>query len=259
MTVVVAFLCEDGVVVAADSMLTPNFAGLSVGHHNGRKVYILDGNQVFAYAGDHGQAARVRANVNELHPISNITPNGTLTPLDYSIEITKKSVEQFRDTGLDKEQIEVNGVLAFHLNDGFHCCVFEGMFQPRLLDADHYYAAFGTGKLSADPFLRFLTDIFCPKIRPNVSQATFLAAWVVNHVIETNPGGVAGPIQISILEMRENNPLARELEQENEIQEHLQAIDSAGDALRSWHSSVQTGAAAGNVPEKPVPPSNTGE
>lgn len=52
MTVVVTFLCDDGVVVAADSMLTPSFGGISVGHHDCRKVHLLENKQVFAYAGD---------------------------------------------------------------------------------------------------------------------------------------------------------------------------------------------------------------
>lgn len=60
MTVAVAFLCADGVVVAADSMITPSIGGLNVGHHSGVKVYVLSGPQVFAFAGDQGQAAGSR-------------------------------------------------------------------------------------------------------------------------------------------------------------------------------------------------------
>jgi hypothetical protein len=37
MTVVVAFHCSDGVVIAADSMITPSMGGLGVGHHHVKK------------------------------------------------------------------------------------------------------------------------------------------------------------------------------------------------------------------------------
>ena len=67
--------------------------------------------------------------------------------------------------------------------------------QPRLLDKDHYYVALGTGKLSADPFLRLLVDTFCQSGQPTVREAVFLATWAVQHVIDVNPGGVAGPIR----------------------------------------------------------------
>ena len=58
MTVVVAFLCTDGVVVGADSMLTPSMGGQVVGHHKGLKVCKIDGEQIFAFAGDQGLGAR---------------------------------------------------------------------------------------------------------------------------------------------------------------------------------------------------------
>lgn len=74
--------------------------------------------------------------------------------------------------------------------------MFEGQLQPRLLDKHQYYAALGSGKLSADPFLRFLVDIFCQNGQPTVFEAIFLATWAVQHVIDTNPGWVAGPIRV---------------------------------------------------------------
>jgi hypothetical protein len=69
MTVVVAFHCSDGVVLAVDSMLTPNMGGLSVGHHHGQKISILPGPQIFALAGDLGQNARLRIIAENHHGI----------------------------------------------------------------------------------------------------------------------------------------------------------------------------------------------
>ena len=60
MTVVVVFNCVDGVVIAADSMITPSIGGINVGHHHGRKIEVLAGPQLFAFAGDQGQGARFR-------------------------------------------------------------------------------------------------------------------------------------------------------------------------------------------------------
>jgi len=126
--------------------------------------------------------------------------------------------------------------------------------QPRLLDRDHYYVALGSGKLSADPFLRFLADIFCQSEQPTVREAVFLATWTVQHVIDVNPGGVAGPIRVAVLEKDDAGSfIARELP-DTEIEEHKQAIESAGEALRSWRSSIQSGTAAQGVPQPPVAP-----
>jgi hypothetical protein len=69
MTVVVAFNCTDGVVLGADSMITPSMGNLGVGHHHGQKIAILPGPQLFAFAGDLGQCARFRILAETHHAV----------------------------------------------------------------------------------------------------------------------------------------------------------------------------------------------
>jgi hypothetical protein len=78
----------------------------------------------------------------------------------------------------------------------------------------------------------------------------------VQHVIDTNPGGVAGPIRVATFSSDQaGNFEARELP-ESEIQEHQQAIESAANALREWRDKIQSGDAAGDAPAQPelLPP-----
>jgi hypothetical protein len=103
-----------------------------------------------------------------------------------------------------------------------------------------------------NPFLRFLTDTFCQG-PPTVREAIFLTTWTIQHVIDTNPGGVAPPIRIASLEKPDNQWAARELP-EDEIAEHQQAIESAGEALRRWRDQLQSGEAAEGAPEPPPAP-----
>jgi hypothetical protein len=108
--------------------------------------------------------------------------------------------------------------------------------------------------MSADPFLRFLTDVFCGGVQPKVREAVFLAAWTVQHAIDTTPGGVAGPIRVVTFEPDgAAGYVGRELP-EADIDEHLQAIESAANALREWRDRIQTGAAAGDAPAPPSAP-----
>jgi len=249
MTVVIAFHCSDGVVIAADSMITPSMGGLSVGHHHGQKISILPGPQIFALAGDTGQNARIRIVAETNHEVI----ANSAHPIDFPLQLTQTMIQQFTVTGINNA-INANPVLGYVHGDQHQCCVFEGALQPRLLDEDHYYSAHGSGKLSADPFLRFLTDVFCPAGRPTVREAIFLAAWTVQHVIDVNPGGVAGPVRIATLERDGAGVLtARSLPTE-EIDEHLQAIESAATALRKWRDEIQSGHAADDAPEPPTPP-----
>lgn len=247
MTVVVAFLCSDGVVVAADSMITPTMGGISVGHHHGKKISVLNGPQIFAFAGDQGQAARVQVIADFNHALAPGQPSA----LDYPLLITQAVVNQFNATGL--RSFAVNGILAYLHGGLLNCCVFEGdLFQPRLLDTHHFYVALGSGKMSADPFLRFLVDIFCRNSQPNVREGIFLSTWAVQHVIETNPGGVAAPIRLAVFEKNDGGRyIAREVP-DTEMEESKQAIESAATALLDWRKNIQTGNAAIGAP--PVPP-----
>lgn len=248
MTVVVAFYCRDGVVLAADSMITPSIGGINVGHHHGKKVDVLPGNQLFAFAGDLGQGARFKIMASSAHAM--IT--NTQTPIDYPLGLTQAIVQQFNATGIGSA-ISTNTILAFTRQGQHLCCAFEGQLQPRLLDDHHFYVALGSGKLSADPFLRFVVDIFSPEGPPTVREALFLAVWTIQHVIDTNSGGVAGPIRVVVMEQSATGYISRDVP-ESEIDEHIQATESAAGALRSWRDSLQSGDAADEAPDQPEAP-----
>ena len=250
MTVVVAFHCPDGIVIAADSMMTPNMGGIGVGHHHGRKIEVLAGPQLFAFAGDQGQAARFKtlAELQHAHIV------GLTHALEYGLAMSMGIIKQLASTGITGNAIGTNTILAFAHGNSHHCCMFEGQLQPRLLDEHHFYAALGSGKLSADPFLRFLVDIFCPNGRPSLREAIFLATWTVQHVIDTNPGGVAGPIRIATFSADGNGGFQAIELPDSEIAEHQQAVESAAAALRKWRDEIQSGHAADDAPEPPTPP-----
>ena len=248
MTVLVAFYCTDGVVIGADSMITPSMGNMAVGHHHGQKISVLDGPQLFAFAGDQGQSERVRIMANGI----NTQIANRAHEIDHPLALTQAMVQQFNATGIGNS-INTNPVLAFEHNGTHHCCCFEGALQPRLLDQTHYYAAHGSGKLSADPFLRFLTDTFCGQGQPTVTEAIFLATWAVQHVIDVNPGGVAAPIRIATFQKNQNTYSATLLP-DHEIDEHVQAVESAAEALREWRDDLQSGEAAENAPNQPEAP-----
>lgn len=248
MTVVAAFYCTDGVVIAADSMITPSMGNLFVGNHKRKKVEILAGSQVFAFAGDIGQAARFKIMADGA--AGNIAE--ARHPLDYPLRLTQAMIQQFSNTGIVGNQIGVNTLLGYVHNGAHQCCVFEGALQPRLLDAAHYYVALGSGKLSADPFLRFVVDIFCKGGQPKVREAIFLSTWVVQHAIETSSGGVDGPIRIAVIERDSDRAFGTRELSHAEIDQHLQAVESAGDALRNWQDEMLSGDAARDAPTPPA-------
>lgn len=248
MTVAIGFHCHDGIVVGADSMLTPSIGGINVGHHKGQKVHILTGDQIFAFAGDHGQASRFQIMADA--SADQIAPAGH--PILYAINISSSMIAQLRSTGIEPNQIGFNTLLGFEHQGAQQLCVFEGPIQPRLLDQRHYYTALGSGKLSADPFLRFLADIFCYHGQPSVAEAVFLTAWTIQHVCETNPGGVAGPTRIAVMERQPGGGYQSRLVSDNEVDDQGQLITSARQALRDWRDSLSP-PDVGEEPDENIP------
>ena len=236
MTVVVGFYCSDGVVIAADSMITPTIGNIGVGHHHGQKIFARNNHQLYAFAGDQGMALR------GLYVVEHNIPNPNLRghPLLYAHDIFAATQALLAQTGIALAQPNLNltTMLAFDFNNTHQCCFFGmgGGFQPMLLDLNNYFLAMGSGKQFADPFLRFVADTFCPNGHPTVSEARFLAAWVVKHVIDTNPGGVAGPIRMGMLARGSDQRLTATELPDDDIQEHLEAVNEAGEILRAWRS-----------------------
>jgi 20S proteasome alpha/beta subunit len=250
MTVVVGFHCSDGVVIAVDSMITPSMGNAALGHHHGQKVFALNGTQLFAFAGDQALAHRARYIVEQNPPLA-----ATAHPLLHATHIHAVTSQHFGTTAINIANANVVTVVAFDFNNTHQCCAFGigGGFQPMLLDAGNFFVALGSGKQFADPFLRFVADTFCSTGQPTVSEARFLATWVVQHVIETNPGGVAGPIRMAVLARNAQGQLeAIELPADN-VQEHLEAVKEAGQVLRDWRAKGKAGQPPA-PPAAPTPP-----
>jgi len=108
MTVVIAFHCSDGVVIAADSMITPSMGGLSVGHHHGQKISILPGPQIFALAGDVGQNARLRIIAENNHGV--IATSGHA--IDFPLQFTQ-ALDQYFSATFIIIAFDASPVLAF--------------------------------------------------------------------------------------------------------------------------------------------------
>jgi hypothetical protein len=233
MTVAIGFLCHDGVVIGADSMLTSTIGGMAVGHHKGQKVHLLSGEQVFAFAGDQGQASRLQFLADGFYQRSDSATHA----IHFPLSLTKAVIEQFHQTGIGN-QINLNALLGFVHGGYHHLCAFEGVVQPRLLDSAHFYVALGNGKLSADPFLRFLVDIFCANGPPSVAEAIFLTAWAIKHVCNVNPGGVAPPTRIAVMELKNSNFYCSRTLSANEVDDQGERIESAMKALTEWRASL---------------------
>lgn len=228
MTIVVALKCSDGAVIGSDSMLTVN----GFAQQNGQKIHLLEGSpqQLFAFAGDLALAERFRA-VATIHvgKLLNVEHK-----LDYATHIGAVLVQNFQATGLDPFKVSLETVLAFVKNDSPDVCHFNFGSQPRYLDQDHYSVTFGSGSVAAAPFLKFLIDTLLSNRQPNVAEGKLLATWAVKYSIDTLAQGVGYPIDLATIEKDESGTWRLKELGRNDIDETLQAIQSASESLNKW-------------------------
>jgi hypothetical protein len=95
------------------------------------------------------------------------------------------------------------------------------------------FAAIGSGQAIADPFLAFIRRVFwSDSLLLGGGDGTFAVLWTFLHPIQTNPGGVAEPIQIDVLTAKG----ARELT-DAELVEHRQNIQAVEEVLKNYKKS----------------------
>ncbi|MFO1430527.1 MAG: hypothetical protein U1F76_10375 [Candidatus Competibacteraceae bacterium] len=241
MTIVVSIKCSDGVVIACDSMLTVNGFVQQIG----QKIHILSELQLFAFSGDLALAERFRAIATVM---ANHLPQAQ-HKLYYATAVGKYLVEDLKSTGLDPLNVNLWTVLCFVKDEAPEVCIFEHGSQPRYLDQDHYTWVIGSGAVAAAPFLKFLIDTLLGNRQPNVAEGKLLATWAVNYSIATMAGGVGMPIDLATIEKEPNGEWQlRELNR-SDIDEILQAIRSASDALRRWRDELISEKDAEEVPK----------
>jgi hypothetical protein len=94
------------------------------------------------------------------------------------------------------------------------------------------FIALGSGQNIADPFLAFLKRLLWHDKPPTMAEGRLVAVWTIDHVRRIHPGGVGGLIQLATLAQKDGKgPLVTTILPRDEIQEHLQRVRAAEEAL----------------------------
>jgi len=138
-------------------------------------------------------------------------------PIKFATELAAVVTDNFRRTFspvMSNPQIGFGSgaLVGFVAQDKTHLVEFDVVqFQPDLKGvtdaAGHWrtrpYATMGIGQTMGDPFLAEAhVLLFGRDSVPSVSQARILVTWALKHVIRYNTGMIGGPIQLAMLEKR---------------------------------------------------------
>ena len=193
MTVLVGILASDGAAVAADRQVTIGHVGIPMS-----KIASIGGDSLVASSGSLalGQKIRMVFETHHAEPRAQ-TYNEHLPAIEQAIRVVVTPAIQMAEKtryvipGAENNALAcslacipfADGLRLFHVDyDGSIHCLNENL--P--------YVTAGSGKVNADPFIRFLWDVFWPDPGhlPPLREAIFAAYWTVQMNIEYQSTGV---------------------------------------------------------------------
>lgn len=240
MTVLVGILCDDGVVIGADSAetLVHGAAFTTIEIPGAVKIQIIGSSVITATSGSVGLAQRFNKIMLALNNggdlrMADVIEQGTF--------ISEKIINDFRRTISARQQQPQNGwgigaLVALPLNAKPELFEFDPIqFHPERRgdpgqdgkDRTSRIVSMGSGQVIADPFLGFIRNLFWTSDKPKLKDAKVAVAWTLKHVISLNPGGVGGPQQLAVLEKIEGSWKASEIdsgeigEQVDDLEDHI--------------------------------------
>jgi 20S proteasome alpha/beta subunit len=257
MTLIVGILCADGVVVAADGAATYGVMGQMTVKQPVKKLDILSGSIIVGVSGPVGMGQRYTGEIARLWDQKkfkgNDQPDQTMTKIrEAMIPIIKEELSMAQAAQPLLGNIAVQGFVSSTLVAmpvDKKPCLFQFNHQgsPEQATTKLPFVAIGSGQMTADPFLAFIRRLLWKDTHPSLAHGIFAAQWTVHHAITTSPGGVAGPIQIAILD---KDCKARELT-DGELEEQVRCIGAMEDAMHAAARNVIAPEQAGPAPAPP--------
>ncbi|MEK6709777.1 MAG: hypothetical protein AABZ64_04280 [Nitrospinota bacterium] len=251
MTILVGVLCEDGVVIGADSAATFQARQIKTVEQPTQKIRIIGEQVIVATTGPVGLGQRFEEVVSQ--GLRDKVFGSSRSPVQVAREICKRTIIDFDETAAPKGQL--GALVAFCHNDK-HCLVEFGVqdFQPEMKNENLWYVAMGSGQLIADPFLGLMRKVFCPERPPSLSTGTFISTWTLFHTIEVNPGGIKEPIILASLARREDRKYRAQILDDKLLNEHRNNVTDAYAYLTNYAEILTGKSGEQELPAPPSPP-----
>lgn len=262
MTLIVGILCEDGVVVASDRAATFGADGMStIGQQPVRKIRCLRDSVIYSSSGAIGISQLLADKLVAMWDEKQFTTGETFEAAMGRIgrEFMGVALPYMQAGAIQRQLVGEAGqslcksMVAIPVNKRPCLFSFDYSGSPEAATADLPFVTMGSGQPIADPFLAFLKRLLWKDCQPTVSEGRLAAVWTIQHVTQTNPGGVGQGFQLVTLVggKGKNMPKIDEATEED-IEEHRQKVASVEDAL----TNEATGEAivVEDVPPTPKPP-----
>lgn len=231
MTLIIGIICEDGIVVGADSMVTVgnDYSNIQM---RSEKIGLFGDNGVAAFAGDVGLGQIVLDSLEEQRVTFSAAQNKNELKDNLTQAIGSALISYNNMSVNFGERINIPELLiALPSKDAPVLVRYSRAIPVLEATAGIHFLTAGSGAHLADSFLKFLEKIFWLGKPPStIGKGVFSALWTLSHVIEANAVlGVDGPPLIAVLEKssQEWNARVLPLEEHELHQQNIEAVEGS--------------------------------
>jgi len=240
MTSIIGVLCADGVVIGSDGSTTLTQGDSPIIEQPAKKISIIDEKLIIAGTGMVGLDQRFKelTSIAWSKKIFSKSKIPDLTQLELCRKLSAMTIKNFSETGINPGLY--GSLLGFIFNNKPFLCEFDiKYFQPELKTNDIWFSSMGCAQHITDTMLSFFKNIFSEDEPPSLSNGIFYTLWALQHAVEVNPGGVNYPIDISVIQSKNDSFQARFLD-DPELDEHRQNIAEAKKVFLDYRESFSS-------------------
>ncbi len=226
MTVVVGILCQNGVVMAADSAATFSTGTLAtIGQQPTRKLVRINNNILYSSTGAIGISQIIADAVKTLWEGDKLKGNKTA---EMVMDIVGRRINElvlpYLSSAHLQQAVGVGGGTAvckslISMPAEKKACLFQfdANGSPERSTPELPFVSLGSGQPIADPFLALLKRLLWNDTEPTLAEGRLAAVWTIDHVRRTNPGGVGGEIQLATLEGKSGSLPTVDIMEEDDV------------------------------------------
>lgn len=260
MTLIIGIKCKDGIVMAADGAATLGSMGQSTALQPTKKLSIIKDKIIVGVSGPVGLGQMLKGKMESIwdngllsgkkcHEAMSVISQGFREYIMPELQVAQVARNTIGNAGLTSALSST--VVALPVSGELCLLQFDQQGAPEQTTEELPFVSIGSGQSIADPFLGLLRRISWSDHQPTLNEGLFAAIWTLDHAIKVNPGGVAEPMQIMIMQQEDSKTTIKELS-EAELSEHREAVRSAekvmADSLTNFKKSI-SGEDGATIPE----------
>lgn len=242
MTLIIGIKCKDGIVMGAGGAATLGVMCQRTILQPMKKLSTIDNKIIFGSSGYVGLSQRFKGEIENLWQERKLSDKKPYEAMVKIKEVIWQHAQMELNTANIARQTLGNStissaicltMIALPISRSPCLFQFDQQCSPEEATNDLPFISIGSGQPVADPFLAFLRRVFWKDQAPSIADGIFATLWTLRHTIEINPGGVAEPVQIVVLENKNGDFQTREL-LNTELEEHYEAIAAAENSLLNF-------------------------